>query len=172
MLDDSAPSRAVLNSLLALAALYMLGNPRKASKFVATALSSLRASAEKGIGLQQGMQHIIAGMLLCSFEVSSYILTRMITRSLTTKKIYIFSQSSSVWLLYLSGTKAIINHFYQHEPRGDGDQLLLFQWVFYYDTLARLGIKHWRGYRSIQSQLAKEVGFCREDSMFTNDEVI
>lgn len=76
MSEDSAPSRAVLNSLLALAALYMWGNPQKASKFIAAALSSLRASAHKGIGLQQGMQHIIAGMLLCSFEVSCYILHR------------------------------------------------------------------------------------------------
>jgi hypothetical protein len=172
MSDDSASSRAVLNSLLALAALYMLGDLRKASWFIAAALSSLRASTQKGIGLQQGMQHIIAGMLLCSFEVSSYILTQMIARSLTTKKIHRFSQSSFVWLLYLSGTKAVINQLYQHGSREDGDQSLLFQWVFYYDTLARLGIKHWRGYRSLQSQLAKEVGFSRGHSTFTNDEVI
>jgi hypothetical protein len=155
-----------------MAALYMLGNRRKASRFVAAALSSLRSSAQKALGIQQGMQHIIATILLCSFEVSSYIPTRMIARPLNTKKIHIFSQSSSVWLLYLSSTKAVINQLYQHGLREDRDMLLLFQWVLYYDTFARLGTKHWRGDRSLQSQLAKEVGFDRGDSTLTNIEVI
>jgi hypothetical protein len=155
-----------------MAALYMLGNRRKASRFVAAALSSLRYSAQKAIGLQHGMQHIIAGILLCSFEVSSYILTRMIAGPLTTKKIHIFSQSSSVWLLYLSSTKAVINQLYQHGLREDRDLSLLFQWVFYNDTFAKLGTNHWCSDRSLQSQLAKEVGFDRGDSTLTNIEVI
>ncbi|RDW73591.1 hypothetical protein BP5796_07033 [Coleophoma crateriformis] len=171
MSDDSAPSQAVRNSLLALAALYMLGSMQKASRFIAAALNSLRASAQKGIGLQQGMQHIIAGMLLCSFEVSSHTLTEVIARSLIVKKIHTFSQSSSIWLVYLSGTKAVMNRFHQHGSYANGDQSLLFQWVFYYDTLARLGIKHWRGYRSLQTQLAKDLGFGKGDSMFTDDEI-
>lgn len=70
ILDDSAPSRAVLNSLLALASLYRFGNARHATRFIAAALSSLRVSAQKGIVLQQGLQHIIAGLLICTFEVS------------------------------------------------------------------------------------------------------
>lgn len=74
IVDDSAPSRAVLNSVLALAALYKFGNQRQASRFIAAALSSLRASVQKGIRLQQGLQHIVAGMLICSFEVSVCIL--------------------------------------------------------------------------------------------------
>lgn len=74
VLNDSAPSRAVLNSLLALAALYRFGNQTQAAKFIALALSSLRASLENGIGIQERSQHILAGMLICSFEVGFRIL--------------------------------------------------------------------------------------------------
>jgi hypothetical protein len=53
----------------------------------------------------------------------------------------------------------------------DEDQSLLFQWVFYYDTLARLGIKHWRGHGSLQSQIEKEVGIGKGNSRYLTDEV-
>ncbi|PVH70120.1 hypothetical protein DL98DRAFT_146081 [Cadophora sp. DSE1049] len=153
LLDDSTSSQAVLNSLLALAAFYKSRNTRQATKFIAVALSSLRASAQRGIGLHQGLQHIVSGILICSFEL------------------HLFSQSSSVWLVYLSGAKAIINLFYQHALPEDEDQRVLLQWVFYYDTIARLGIKPSRGRRFIQSQLAKEVGPGKESSGYTNGEI-
>jgi hypothetical protein len=85
---------------------------------------------------------------------------------------HLFSQSSSTWLLYLSGTKAMISQFYQNGIPGDSDETLLFQWVFYYDTLARLGIRHWHGYRSLESQLAKELGFDKGSSRLIDYEVI
>jgi len=130
--------------MLALAALYKFRNQRPATRFIVAALSSLRVSVQKGIELQQVLQHIVAGMLIFSFKVSFGILITF-GISLTTKKIHRFSRSSSVWLLYLSGTKGIISRFYWRGLSEDEDQALLFQWVFYYDTLARLGIKHWRG---------------------------
>jgi hypothetical protein len=68
--DDSAPSRAVLNGLLALAVLYKSGPSRQMSTYVAAALTSLRTSAYIGIDPHQGLQHIVAGMLICSLEVS------------------------------------------------------------------------------------------------------
>lgn len=70
-LDDGAPSRAVLYSLLAVAALYKSGDRQQATRFIIQALTSLRTSAREGIGLQQGLHHILAGILICSFEVNS-----------------------------------------------------------------------------------------------------
>lgn len=146
--------------------IYKYGNPGQASRYIAAALSSLRVSAQNGMRFQEGLQHIIAGILICSFEVNSYFHYQAITGSLTAKKMHLFSQPSSTWLLYLSGTKAMINQFYQNGISEDSDQTLLFQWVFYYDTFARLGMRHWHGYRSLGSQLAKEL-----TSQLTNNEV-
>lgn len=56
--------------MLALASLYKCQNPRQAARFVADSLSSLRASALEGIEPPQGLQHIVAGILICSYEVS------------------------------------------------------------------------------------------------------
>ncbi|CRG83806.1 hypothetical protein PISL3812_01162 [Talaromyces islandicus] len=123
ILDDSASSCGVLNSLLAWAVLAKYENPKQATKFVAAALSSLRVSMKNGIRRQEALQHVLAGILICALEM------------------HLFSQSSPVWLLYLSGTKNVINQFYQHNTSEDTDQTLLFQWVLYFDTLAQLGLE-------------------------------
>lgn len=72
--DDSAPSRAVLNSLLALAALHSSQTPRRATEYIAIALRSLRVSAQEGIKRHHSLQHIAAGILICAFEVRFNIL--------------------------------------------------------------------------------------------------
>lgn len=75
------------------------------------------------------------------------------------KKAHLFSQSSSLWISYLSSAKDIINQFYIRDSFEEDDWDLLYQWVFYFDTLARLGIKHWRGNRPVHLQL-EEPGNC------------
>lgn len=70
ILDDSPPSQAVLNGLLALATLYKSGNSAMAAKHVASALCFLRTSAQDNIEVSHGLQHIVAGILICSYEVS------------------------------------------------------------------------------------------------------
>jgi hypothetical protein len=71
ILDDSYSSCAVLYSLLAWPVLVKYENPKQATKFVAAALGSLRVSMKNRIGRQEALQHILAGILICSLEVSS-----------------------------------------------------------------------------------------------------
>lgn len=54
-----------------------------------------------------------------------------------------FSRSSASWLLYLIAIKRFLGQLYELGPSEHDDYSILVQWVFYYDTLARLGIKHW-----------------------------
>lgn len=60
---------------------------------------------------------------------------------------------------------------YEQELSEDKDRSLIFQWVFYYDTLARVGVKNWRGFASLQLQLEKELGFDKGTSRCPNEEV-
>ena len=73
-IDDSDPSRAVLNSLLAWANLHKHGHTRTAFRLVVSSLASLRRSLSKGIRNREALQHVIAGILMCSFEVRDSIL--------------------------------------------------------------------------------------------------
>jgi len=69
LLDDSASSNAVLNSLLAWAALSKNGHSKQVNRHVTAALSLLRASVKNGFGRQEALQHILAGVLVCLLEV-------------------------------------------------------------------------------------------------------
>ncbi|CAN5195815.1 hypothetical protein BH09PAT1_BH09PAT1_8720 [soil metagenome] len=62
--------------MLALASLYKFQNPRQAAGFVAESLRSLRVSAQEEVELQQGLQHIVSGILICSYEVSLHLETK------------------------------------------------------------------------------------------------
>lgn len=67
--DDSPASKAVLQSILALASLHRDGDQAGAARLKLSALSALLASTENGISAKSGIQHIAAGMLLCAYEV-------------------------------------------------------------------------------------------------------
>jgi hypothetical protein len=79
------------------------------------------------------------------------------------QKLYAFSQTSSIWLMYLSGAKEIFCRFFTPASLIDGDQTVLFQWAFYFDTLAKLAIKHWRGPDALHSHLKKHTGAVEKD---------
>lgn len=70
-----------------------------------------------------------------------------------------FACNSSTWYLHLSNAKEIISRFYRQDSFKDKEQTLLFKWVFYYDTMARLGVSHWSGETTFQKHLQKEIGF-------------
>ena len=70
--NDTAPSRAVLFALLAFSSQYRDGLQSRAVQFKTSAISALARSAENGpLSTTEAAQHVAAGMLLCSFEVSS-----------------------------------------------------------------------------------------------------
>ena len=64
-------SRAVTKSLLALTSLHRYGLCEHAIKSkIATLRALYDASRESNISRAEAMQHVAAGMMLCSFEVS------------------------------------------------------------------------------------------------------
>ncbi|GIK00984.1 hypothetical protein Aspvir_005014 [Aspergillus viridinutans] len=88
----TATSAAVLQALLAFSSLHRYGLQSQALELKITALGSLaKGSAAPSLCAQATMQHIAAGMLLCSFEVHQSPCT------------------SDQWTFYLSGVKTILN---------------------------------------------------------------
>ncbi|KAK9320299.1 fungal-specific transcription factor domain-containing protein [Lipomyces orientalis] len=125
LIDDSPSSAAVLNSMLALSSLYYRGHDRNALQYKTKALSALRASLKIPFGMREAQQHIAAGMLLCSFEI------------------FVHSDTSFQWPLYLYGAKRMLDTYY-HGRAGDSDLDMLIVWTHYHDILGRLTARHWR----------------------------
>jgi hypothetical protein len=69
MTDDTDSSKAVLQSLLALSSLHRYGVQDEAIRLQSQALQLLEKSARSGLSQLEAVQHIAAGMLLCTFEV-------------------------------------------------------------------------------------------------------
>lgn len=69
IVNETPSSAAVLRSLLALASLHRSGLQTQAAELKIAALKALGAASNREIGIMETLQHIAAGMLLCSFEV-------------------------------------------------------------------------------------------------------
>jgi hypothetical protein len=67
--DELPASRAVLHSMLALAALFRDGDRSYTARYKLAALEALMLSTEMGISCDTSIKHIAAGLLLCTFEV-------------------------------------------------------------------------------------------------------
>lgn len=78
MSDDTDSSKAVLQSMLALATLHRDGQQSHAERLKLSAIRALLVSMNEDMDARAGIQHIAAGMLLCSFEVS--IIARSATK--------------------------------------------------------------------------------------------
>lgn len=69
--NKSSSATAVLQSLLALSSLHRYGVQSQAIKLKISSLKALAAASNSdSLGVTEVIQHIAAGMLLCSFEVS------------------------------------------------------------------------------------------------------
>jgi hypothetical protein len=69
--DGSLTSKAVMQSMLAVSSLHRFGPRPQAINFKQSALRTLAESLATGIGTKGALQHIAAGMLLCTFEVTT-----------------------------------------------------------------------------------------------------
>lgn len=67
--NDTLSSQAVTQALLALSSLHRHGFQEEAARYQAAALAALRKSSNTTFGSNEAIQHVAAGMLLCSFEV-------------------------------------------------------------------------------------------------------
>lgn len=73
--DDSSPSRAVLFALLAVSSRARDGLQSRAVEFKTHAIGELAKSAGTGaLSTTEAVQHVAAGMLLCTFEVGLSIM--------------------------------------------------------------------------------------------------
>lgn len=72
-LVNNAPSTtAVLRSLLALSSLHRSGLQSQAAELKIAALNALSVASNREISAMETIQHVAAGMLLCSFEVCTF----------------------------------------------------------------------------------------------------
>ncbi|KAI0111430.1 fungal-specific transcription factor domain-containing protein [Daldinia grandis] len=123
--NDTTSALAVLQSLLALSSLHRHDVHSQAVEFKISALKSLSDAAGNQFTTTEAVQHVAAGMLLCSFEIHQA------------------SCTSGQWVWYLSGVKDVIKTAGLDKYPYDSNLALLLDWVYYYDVLARFTLQHW-----------------------------
>ena len=125
---ETATATAVLQALLAFSSLHRYGLQSQALELKIAALGSLgNGLAAQSLCATATMQHIAAGMLLCSFEVHQSTCT------------------SGQWTSYLGGVKAVLNASSIKALRQlVSDVAVLLDWVYYHDVLARFSLLHWK----------------------------
>jgi len=69
--DGSPTTKAVMQSMLAVSSLHRFGPRSQAINLKVSALRTLAESLVTGIDTKGAFQHIAAGMLLCTFEVTT-----------------------------------------------------------------------------------------------------
>ncbi|KAK9777751.1 putative Zn(2)-C6 fungal-type domain-containing protein [Seiridium cardinale] len=69
LLDESLSTKAVLEAILALSSLHRHGRRPEAMRLKLSALRTLGISSSRELGAVEGIQHVVAGMLLCYYEV-------------------------------------------------------------------------------------------------------
>ncbi|XXH02444.1 hypothetical protein Hte_008819 [Hypoxylon texense] len=127
-LTSETPSAiAVLKSLLALSSLHRYGVQTQAIELKISALKALATASESSLGTKEAIQHVAAGMLLCSFEIHQS------------------SCTSSQWTWYIWGVKEVISKVSLSQHRQDSEFATLVDWVYYQDVLARFSLRHWNG---------------------------
>jgi Fungal specific transcription factor domain len=141
LLDDTPSSKAVLQSILALTSLYRDGQQEHAAKLKLSALHALMESPERHLSPRGGIQHIAAGILLCSFEVSIYASVHLCIA--LTCLLQMFRKDSS-WVGHLCGAKEVITALQGQSHVPGSDFSIILGWVYYFDVLARFSLRHWR----------------------------
>ncbi|CEJ56417.1 hypothetical protein PMG11_02625 [Penicillium brasilianum] len=125
VMNNTPSSAAVLRSLLALASLHRSGLQTQAAELKIAALKALGAASNREIGTMETLQHVAAGMLLCSFEIHQS------------------SCTSGQWRSYIIGVKSVIHASPANAFARDSDFSVLLDWVYYHDVLSRFSLTHW-----------------------------
>jgi hypothetical protein len=127
--SGTTSTKAVFQSLLALSSLHRYGIQSQAFEYKMSSIGAL-ATASKSkscFSSTEVIQHVAAGMLLCSFEVHQS------------------SCTSSQWTWYIAGVKEILNSSCLQDLHQDSDLDILRDWVYYHDVLSHFTLRHWRG---------------------------
>ncbi|CAM1505988.1 Fc.00g116250.m01.CDS01 [Cosmosporella sp. VM-42] len=125
--DNTSSSNAVLQAILALSSVHWEGHQNHAALLKIGALRALRvSSSNRDMGRKEAMQHVAAGMILCSLEIQKP------------------TETYSDWLRYGCGVKHVIKAAGLTTSSSDSDSVLLLGWAHYHDVLARFSKRHWR----------------------------
>ncbi|KAK0652656.1 fungal-specific transcription factor domain-containing protein [Cercophora newfieldiana] len=125
--SNGASAGALLKSLLAFSSIHRHDVHSQAVELKLQAIKALGAASAVGeITTPQAIQHVAAGMLLCSFETHQSTCT------------------SGDWQWYLGSVKHIIQTtgLYQVQKRDDNLNIIL-DWVYYNDVHARFCKQYW-----------------------------
>ncbi|KAF2805521.1 uncharacterized protein BDZ99DRAFT_524490 [Mytilinidion resinicola] len=123
--SNTTSATAVLHSLLAFSSLHRHDVHSQAAELKISAIKAMAAASGSRPGITEAIQHVAAGMLLCSFEIHQS------------------SCTSSQWTWYLCGVKCMIKSAGLDKIREDSDLAALLDWVYYHDVLARFTLRHW-----------------------------
>ncbi|KAL4815438.1 fungal-specific transcription factor domain-containing protein [Aspergillus spinulosporus] len=126
LVDSSPSSTAVRQALLGLSSLHRYGVQAQAFEFKISAIKSLKAASYANIGAAEALQHIAAGMLLCSFEIHKA------------------SCTSSQWHLFINGVRQVLDASSILPFKRDSVVSTMMDWVFYHHSMGRFSILHWR----------------------------
>ncbi|OQE03170.1 hypothetical protein PENSOL_c001G05336 [Penicillium solitum] len=125
LVNNSPSTAAVLRSLLALSSLHRSGLQSQAAELKIAALNALSVASNREISAMETIQHVAAGMLLCSYEI------------------YQASCTSGQWRSYIIGVKSVIKASSLDTFKRDSDFNALLDWVYYHDVLSRFSLTHW-----------------------------
>ncbi|KAL2214054.1 hypothetical protein CC79DRAFT_1391935 [Sarocladium strictum] len=128
-LDKSNTSRALIKLMMSFAAVNRHGLHAQMMDLKIQALHDLsKSKTEKPeVCYEAAVQHLAAGMLLCSIELHRAACT------------------TGQWLVYLSGVKSVVRASDLHDAKAGSDVAMLLDWMYYFDTLARFSFQHWQG---------------------------
>lgn len=153
--DDSPASMAVLRAMLSLASLYRYGHGEEPLRLKVAALNSLSASINvNSTRPREIYQHVAVGMLLCAFEI------------------YLPSESSFQWPLYVSGAKSMLHAICDggHPKLMEVDLLIL--WVHYHDILGKFTSRHWRKKSMENASIFKVPGMASSLASVADEQVV
>ncbi|KAL2133151.1 hypothetical protein VTI74DRAFT_2812 [Chaetomium olivicolor] len=144
---NTASATALFRGILALSSLHRHGVHSQAIRLKISAIKALAAASGNPMDAIEAMQHVAAGMLLCSFEIHQA------------------SCTSGDWTRYLCGAKHVIHAANLDELPHDADLAALLDWVYYQDVLARFSVRHWHrdanGKRSASPDVESVTGSLR-----------
>ncbi|KAL4861781.1 fungal-specific transcription factor domain-containing protein [Aspergillus spectabilis] len=126
-LTSNTPSAvAVRRALLGLSSLHRYGLQGQAMDFKIASIRALAFASTNEISTAEAIQHVAAGMLLCSIEIHKT------------------SCTTGQWRWYVAGVKRVIAASGLGKGSPDGDLRALLDWVQYHDALSRFSSLHWR----------------------------
>lgn len=150
--NKSNASRALFNLMMSFAAVNRHGLHTQMMDLKIQALHGLsKSKIEKPeVCYEAAVQHLAAGMLLCSIEVCRSVATDLsftapLKPTADIPKLHRAACTTGQWLVYLSGVKSIARWSNLHDVKVGSDLAMLLEWMYYFDTLARFSFQHWQG---------------------------